>query len=321
MKLAQTWERISAPVSEAAWEAVDIQEKARLARTSGGGVALLVPAEPVACERYGLATEHISYSPSLALEVELNDGTRIDGDFSVLQCSAGEPVLVRQFLRIVESCLPSESLQHWETFDQTVRSVFELFRHLTSPGSRTAQGLWAELLLIAYADDPALMVRAFHSDPNELHDFFADGTSLEVKSTTGALREHHFSLEQLEQGKDQLVVASLLLQEDVLGTTINELVAKASARIGEPELRRRLESIVVLSLGSAWLAADQLRFGERAALETLRLFAAKDIPSLAQPIPTDIHHVRYVASLAGTAPIRAEDPMAPLIATVFPLSG
>ncbi len=52
-----------------------------------------------------------------------------------------------------------------------VERLVRLFASLAQPPAGSVQGLWGELLLIAHARDPLVLLRAWHADPLEVHDF------------------------------------------------------------------------------------------------------------------------------------------------------
>ena len=108
-----------------------------------------------------------------------------------------------------------------------------LRREAESVSPETVQGLWAELLLIAYSTDPDLLIQSRGTRTlTRVYDFAFAHERLEVKSARGAYRRHHFSSSQLpaRAGID-LTVASVLTQRVAGGATLWDLLQRLSARV------------------------------------------------------------------------------------------
>jgi hypothetical protein len=273
--------------------------QARIARTGSNGAAILVADDGSLLEKaFGLRTSHVAYAPArdLVIEGEGDEPRR----FLVLECDGSDHELLLQFLHLVDTLSLVESTAG--AFDEKVRRVFELFRAFNTHGTGTPQGLWAELLLIAIAKDTEYLARAWHSEPNDLYDFVADGSRLEVKSTTREVREHEFSYEQLKSHADATIVASLLLRESPNGANVFDLLEEVLARLPKPDLRIRVESIVRRTLGESWREAHDVRFDVQAARASLTLFRACDAPCVAEPIPASVKRVRFVSDLSAALP-------------------
>lgn len=247
----------------------------------------------------GLKTRHVQYDPTRELTIVDHDREHADS-FAVLVCDGSDSALVQHFLRVA-SALPLEEATDCVEFDHVVRQVFALFRAFWRPGAGTCQGLWAELLLAAYAHAPECMVQAWHSQPGELHDFVGEGDRIEVKSSATALREHDFSLEQLERAGDRTLVASVLVSADEAGATVFDLLEHLLGRLATNELRLRAEGIVGAVLGDGWRDAQETRFGVKGALGSLHLVRAADVPRVPGPLPLGVRAVRFRADLSGVA--------------------
>jgi hypothetical protein len=115
------------------------------------------------------------------------------------------------------------------------------------------------------------------------------------------MREHELRLEQLHEAPGgRTIFASILVSETDDGSTVSDLRALILERIGNDlELIRRLEAIVTQSLGRDWREAANRRFDLDAAREDLRLYLATQIPTIPQPLPAEIKHVRFVVDLSS----------------------
>lgn len=188
-----------------------------------------------------------------------------------------------------------------DELDSRVDAVVALFQALSQPGSGTVQGLWVELAVIVTSSDPVIAIASWHSSPRNLHDFSSGPFRFEVKSSSQELREHRFLLEQLsEQPSGRTLVCSLLVEEDVNGVSVGELVAMLRKRLAnEEESQRRLETVVTKTLGKNWFDSDAIRFNLEAALESVRLYDARDVPTVLQPLPSEVKRVEFVVDLSS----------------------
>jgi hypothetical protein len=206
-------------------------------------------------------------------------------------------VLTQYFFRVVGALLTGVAPDEGAV-DVALDAIVNLFRSLQRPAQRTVQGLWGELAMIAWAHDPTTALASWHSSPRALHDFASGDERLEVKSSTTGLREHRFRLEQLTHGS-LIVVASLLLVPVDDGLSIVDLIQKIALRVGDEGSKGRLEVIVGQSLGADWRDANSVRFDDRAAHDSLRLYRADGVPRVEEPLSAHVKDVSFTADLSA----------------------
>jgi hypothetical protein len=243
-------------------------------------------------------------------------------DLAVLHCLAEDRDLHIWFVRTVTALLrelewpPSQA-----ALDRAVDRLVRLFVALGQPGSGSVQGLWGELLVMARGDDPDLLLRAWHSDPLEVHDFIAGPSRAEVKTAIGGRREHHFSLDQLTPPEGgRLLVVSLLLERSSSGQSIADLVAEIEARVG-PSLVAKLHEVVTQTLGSDWRRAAADRFSAAAALESLSAYEGALVPRVPATIPPEVRDVRFVVEMWGLPTVPRAELRAVDLWSAFPPPG
>lgn len=218
---------------------------------------------------------------------------------TVIRCL--DPELTDHFLRISWPIV--QSLQEHPSrarVSEVVSRLADLFQMLSRSARDTAQGLWAELFIIAQARDPGRLVDGWHKDPEERFDFALGSDRLEAKSFSGPRRIHHFSLEQLRPPADlSVAVVSLQTVRSSGGTSIAELIRRIQGNLRDPEAALAIEQIVAEALGES-LRQESLRsFDEEIATETLRLYPAESLPSIDPNVPERIHSVRFMVDLEG----------------------
>lgn len=282
---------------------VDPEGHFRIAKDFSGNPALLVevpgPGSGPALPPVRLRRLTVQHDLRAILESPVEGEEVLTARLTVIRCL--DPELTHHFLRI---CWPIvQSLKEHPSrarVSEVVTRLADLFQMLSRSARDTAQGLWAELFIIAQARDPERLVDGWHQDPAERFDFALGSDRLEVKSFSGPRRTHHFSLEQLRPSADlSVLVVSLQTVRSSGGASIADLMRRIQGRLGDPEAALAVEHIVAESLGEQ-LGTESLRsFDEEVASETLRLYTAESLPSVDPNIPDTIHGVRFMADLEG----------------------
>jgi hypothetical protein len=253
-----------------------------------------------------LELPNLSFRPRCVCRVQIEGAAESVETVAVLKCSADDPMLKEYFLRSV-SCLigalpdtPCEG-----DVAGAVSKLVELFRALEAPPRTSLQGIWSELFLIARARNVRQATAAWHAEPHALYDFTAGRQRVEVKSSIGTVRTHHFRLDQLlPQQTTDVVIASFILEESGRGTSIGELWAEVSGR-GEltPGLRERLSQVLALGLGRDWRKAHRVAFDTEAAANQLRLYDVATIPRVDPQFPVEVTEVQFKSELTDVVPL------------------
>ncbi len=263
---------------------------------------LLVSARPApsASPPAPFALEHLVVQHEVACLVSHYDGIQEQSRFSIIRCVSSDESLQKYFLRVLGSFVGLlGSSPTSADVASVVNRLVELFRLMTLPPRKSAQGLWAELLVVAESTDPVALLGAWHVLPTDVYDFNAGAQRLEVKSTGGRRRQHRFSLAQLQPPPGtRVLVASVLAESAGGGTSLRELVDEVRSRVIVcPELASRVDQVVALSLGDSWRQAFDVRFDRELATSHLAFFDAAVIPCIDPNIPAGVSDVRFVADL------------------------
>jgi hypothetical protein len=249
-----------------------------------------------------IVLEHLTVMPDMDCRISRPDGTLEAGRFTVVRCTGADATLQTYFLRIASTIVTS--LKNRPTqFDVTyaINRLIELFRAMTKPPRKSVQGLWAELFLISQSRQPAILVNAWHTLPEDRYDFAMDDQRIEVKSVSGRLRQHHFSLEQLHPPEGvKTLVASVFVERSRAGESIVDFVEKIRVRLGNhSDLILHMDTIIALTLGDGWRHISEARFDRRLAKESLAFFEASAIPSVNPNLPVGVSGVRFRSDITG----------------------
>jgi hypothetical protein len=235
-----------------------------------------------------------------------------EGIFTVIRCTNADEELVRYFFSLIDPIIrslgPTPTLQE---ISGAIDHLVELFRALTQPPIKSVSGLWAELLLIANAKNPATLLTAWHSNPEEKYDFNSNSQRLEVKSTSQRIRIHHFSLEQLiPPAGCKVIIASLFVESSGGGLSLSELIQEIKGvLINNPELEEKLDRVVGRTLGNAIHQSMNYRFDRQLAEESILFLSTDSVPKISGQLPVEISDVHFRVDLGRCNPISKEELM------------
>lgn len=161
------------------------------------------------------------------------------------------------------------------------------------------QGLWAELFFMRQIKGYAFWASFWHNEPTRTFDFSTKGKRLEIKSTTGNQRIHHFSHRQIYALEDEeIAIASLILRKDDAGLTLRDLVNECRKALLGTAHFFRLERAV----RSARMEDPSLRgptFDQTEAKNNLLIFSSIDTPHFPMPEPSGVSETRYKVDLSN----------------------
>ncbi len=267
--------------------------------TSGNPVLLVQADNALPGTAAPLVLEHLCVIHLVNCRVQTGDQGEQQRTLSVIRCTDTDRAIHEYFLRCLHPIVAS--LGQSPSRDQisaAVQKLVDLFRRMADPPQKAVAGLWAELFLIARSSDPACLLGAWHAIPEEKFDFAHGIHRLDVKAASGGLRWHHFSLEQLRPiAQVRVLIASLLAERTQGGTSLNDLVDSIRARVTNPDLLIRLDSLVAQTLGQDWRAMQATRFDLQHGIQSFRFIDAAVIPSVASPAPPEVSAVHFRVDL------------------------
>ena len=249
--------------------------------------------------------EHLTVMYDMNCRVSRADGSFEEGQFTVIYCTGEDTTLQNYFLKVVSTIVVSLKNQPTQSdVAHIVNQLIELFRVMANPPLKSVRGLWAELFLISQTCQPAILIDAWHTVPEDRYDFAMDNQRIEVKSFSGNIRLHHFSIEQLHPPEGvKALIASVSVESSQAGESITDLKEKIQIRLGGNfDLLLHIDRIIALTLGDAWQRASDARFDERSAVESLTFYETFKIPSVNPNLPIGVSEVRFRSDLTETAP-------------------
>ena len=304
IELFQSIKSVAASDSENQFAAVPIQDNKphRLGKDAQGRPLLLISIFNVRSQSQytPVVLEHLRVQYNLNCRISRPDGTFEEGIFTVVRCTGEDVTLQNYFLKVMSTVVIFLGDQPTQSdIAHAMNQLIELFRAMAKVPRKSVQGLWAELFLISQARQPDTLVDAWHTVVEDRYDFAMDDQRIEVKSFSGDIRLHHFSLEQLHPSEGiKALVASVSVKSSQAGVSISDLREKIQTRLGsdlDPLLH--IDRVIALTLGDAWQQASDARFDERLAEESLAFYETSGIPSVNPNLPSGVSGVHFRSDL------------------------
>jgi hypothetical protein len=250
----------------------------------------------------GVVLRNLAFQPWAHCRITEAGGSSRDIDASVIRCTAPERELHEHFMRAFSpSC---EVLGPQPTVSEVallVERLAQVFQALAEPSSDSVQGLWAELLLINNASDIELATESWQPRRRSLVDFQSGRTGIEVKSCLGDIRQHRFKLAQLQPPEGSVrLVFSLMLTSRPTGASIPDLWNTIEHRLRDrPGLRDRVAVKIAQTLGDDWRRVHSRRFDVKAAISSIAVLRADQIPRVGDDAAAAITDIEFTGDLSG----------------------
>lgn len=296
------------------FDVVDVDDAPgfKVGRDASHAVILLTPADEA--PEPPTLLQRISADPRIALVVTHPDGRVEEGEFGMVSLRLGQTEYLDSFLHVMANLValvgPDPSPGEVSI---AFRRLVQLFENAAAPRG-SVLGLWGELLLLGSSSEPAKLLDSWHLKLDAKFDFADQGSRLEVKTTTGSTRLHHFSVDQLQPVVgSSTVVASIMTTETQAGTSVQELIEDAEELFANDASRQmRLHEVVAGTLGLEWARHVDRRFDAQQALSTLRLLPAHSIPRV-RDVPPGVSGVQFVSDCTDVERETAPHGLASLI--------
>lgn len=272
-----------------------------LGKTREGGPVFLITDKGRQSYRPEIRHQHlrVSFGTSCRLVVE---GKELVSQFAVIRFEQGTEEMHELFIRCVHAATVSipESADTRE-IEERISRLLTLFQALSTPSNQELSGLWAELFCICYSTNPTQALSYWHSNPTETYDFAWNGNRTEVKSTTTQNRIHEFSLDQLTPPLNgQGNVISLILRSSNDGVGVIDLARQIEIDLkGRADLREKLWSQILQSLGQNFCEDVDRKFDTDFTLKHAAIFEMQDIPTIIPPSDPRISSIRFKVDLSG----------------------
>lgn len=191
-----------------------------------------------------------------------------------------------------------------ELSDQELLTYFlnlkDLFSNDTKKSIKELQGLYGELYAMVYLKEKEQIniAQFYQSEDKRKFDFsINDNKKIEVKTTTLPARIHHFKLDQLNVLRYDILVASIMLQKDDGGLSLNSLIEQAKKLFSNNlKLLLHIENMVK-NIDVDVLAT--LKYNKLFIDENIKFVRAIDIPRIQEKTMDGVFNVEFDSDLSS----------------------
>lgn len=235
-------------------------------------------------------------------ELITNEGDITKGVYTIVSLKSTSKDMTKYFVNTVYYLINQLNLN--PSFNQIkaeLNNLVNLFRSLSRPSKKTIQGLWTELLFIQQGKNMEYLINSWHQTKNDRYDFNDGIDKIEIKGTGKNERIHRFSLSQLEEVKDALVIiGSTFTLETGKGLCANDLIESIKVKVKDAGLMLKIYNVVSETMGEDLERIYDVYFDYKMALSKIQYFDVRDLPKIsAEAISPAISNVKYDCNLGN----------------------
>lgn len=237
------------------------------------------------------------------------DALKKEEKFTIISCKSDDEDTITYFLSICYNilCLLGDQPKQ-EEIVKAIEQIVSIFEKLRYPSIRSLNGLFGELYIILNSKNPMKSVEAWRTDSKSRFDFTFEELRIEVKTTSGRVRNHNFSYDQCNPPSDtKTLVASLFVEQVSNGITLKSTIEQISDLIySDSDLLYKLHSTVAATLGSTLNEALKVSFDPYLTDSSLMFFDVNEIPAIRNPLPKGVTNMHFNSDLSECNSISIE---------------
>ena len=253
-------------------------------------------------------------------ELISKEGDKSDGVYTIVSLKSDSEDIVKYFVNTLHYLINQLDLTpSFAQIKAELNNLVNLFRSLSKPAKKTIQGLWAELLFINQSNDIEYVIKGWHQGKNDRYDFNDGIDKVEIKSTSKNDRVHRFSLSQLQEIKNTVVIiGSTFTVETGQGMSANDLIECIKEKVSDPSLMLKIHNTVADTMGDELERIFDIYFDYSLALNSILYFDIRDIPKISSDgLANQITNVKYDCNLSNIDSIDQNEIMSQLLKALF----
>ena len=253
-------------------------------------------------------------------ELITKEGHKSDGVYTIVSLKSDSEDIVKYFVNTVHYLINQLALNpSFPQIKAELNNLVNLFRSLSKPAKKTIQGLWTELLFINQSNNIEYVIKSWHQGKNDRYDFNDGIDKVEIKSTSKSDRIHRFSLSQLQEIKDTLIIiGSTFTVETGKGINANDLIETIREKISDPSLMLKIHNTVAETMGDNFQHIFDIYFDYNYALNSILYFNIRDIPKISSgALPSQITNVKFDCNLSNIDSINKKHITSQLLKALF----
>jgi putative PD-(D/E)XK family protein DUF4420 len=257
-----------------------------------------------------LRTSHVSLQLGQTYRVAPVGEAVREEKLDSLRCEASNIGDIETFLVLAGAFLARYEL---ERIDRNRLAAFfgsmvRLFSTISASDlQRERQGLWGELFMMKCVKGFEFWVPSWHSETTQKFDFSIPGRHIEVKTTVGTERIHHFSHRQIYAlPGEEILIASLMLRKEDAGLSLRELILQAREAFQGTEHYLKLE-LAVRQAGMEATGESGPAYDATEAQQNLAWYRSTEAPHFQMPEPTGVSQTNYRVDLSIAPKVNTAD--------------
>ncbi len=201
------------------------------------------------------------------------------------------------FIRLTASI--DSTLTDQELLDYFL-SLKNLFSNDSKKSIKELQGLYGELYFMVYLKEKCNIdiAKYYQSEDKRKFDFsISDSKKIEIKTTVLPVRIHHFRLGQLNTFRYDIIVASIMLQEDDQGMSLIDLIDRV--RIVFSNNLKFMIHIENMIKNIEKDVLELIRYSKKYVEDNIKIFNAVDVPRIREKTMDGIFNVEFDSDLSS----------------------
>ena len=252
-----------------------------------------------------LKTQSLSLEINQTVELIENDQSSRT-IVNLISCKFANPKELRVFWDVCEIFVNDENFRTVTWIISIFQTMQDLFSTREVPKDIELQGIYTELYTIFKFKDYVNLGDFWHTDEKMKFDFsISDLIKLEVKSTIGETRKHHFKHNQLFDNQLEILVLSYLLRRDDQGLSLYSLLQDSLPFLSNNTKQFTRLQKIMFDVDREIL--DSIKFDEPYLSHELKVFKAKDIPQFSERTPSGVANAEYDCYLNGVPEVPTSD--------------
>lgn len=248
------------------------------------------------------ATNELRFLFNIRTQLKINDAVVMKTVHILVYLATSDSDL-KSFIRLTKAFRKEADIDNSISIRDFFSSLIALFSpKQTEISNIELQGLFSELYTIYYFSNHGIKLNKFwHSEGKMKFDFSLNNKKrLEVKSTVGSQRIHHFKHEQLISYLYDIYVISYLLRKSDTGLSLQNLIDKIYEIASDDY--KTLALIEKYTTKVQRNELEHIRFDERCLLDELRFIKASNVPKFNERQPDGVFNTEYDSDLTVATP-------------------
>jgi len=248
---------------------------------------------------------------NIIIEHDINCTIKLDDEkiikkFTLIKCLSNQESIKELFLITLENILqtiPNEVSE--KRIDELTVKLIKLFEKISNPKNIDLTGLWGELFIINFLRSTEILIQAWHSENNDLFDFFLNNIALEIKTTTKNDRKHTFKFEQLNStSTNKIIIGSIMLKKSRIGVSLLDLKNKILKKINNLEFSQKIKEIYALTIANkSQKDLDNEKYDYQYAVDNISFYDSQNVPRIKEAPMYGVKNIKFESDLNGVKAI------------------